>query len=130
MSRHTGASTSYLPPSSIFHRNTSLARTFLLCRQTAQATIVDVEVAEAARAFQVMATVVVVVVVAVVVAVVVGAATRLLSTEPQPPEEYVTSIGPLEPAIAASIAHTSTRQGSRRLRPPHNPWIILPISSL
>jgi hypothetical protein len=99
-------------------------------------TVVDVEavvVAETAeamgpaRALQAMATVVVVVVVVVAVAVVV--ATCLLSTEPQPPEEYAIFIGPLESAIAALTARTNTRQRSRRLRPPHNPQIILPTFS-
>jgi hypothetical protein len=110
---------------------------FLLsCRQLARVTVVDVEavvVAETAeamgpaRALQAMATVVVVVVVVVAVAVVV--ATCLLSTEPQPPEEYAIFIGPLESAIAALTARTNTRQRSRRLRPPHNPQIILPTFS-
>jgi hypothetical protein len=71
----------------------------------------------------------VVVVVVVVVAVVVAVATRLLSTERQPPEEYAIFIGPLEPAIGALTARTNTRQRSRRLRPPHNPRIIIPTFS-
>jgi hypothetical protein len=89
--------------------------------------VVDVEAMEVletveavgpARIPQVMVTVVAVVVAVVVVAVVVEM--RLLSTEPQPPEECVISIGPQEPAIAASTAPSSTRQESRRLNSARN----------
>jgi hypothetical protein len=90
-------------------------------------TVIDVEVEEtveavgAARAPQALVTV------AVAVAVVVE--THLLSTELQPPEEYVIFIGPLEPAIAASTARSGTMQGSRRLPPPHSPRTITPTFS-
>jgi hypothetical protein len=133
MSRHTGALLSCLSPSTVSHPLPFL----LSCRQLARVTVVDVEavaLAEAvgatvpARAPREMVTAVAVAVVVVAVAVVV--ATRLLSTEPQPPEEYAIFIGPLEPAIAALTARTNTRQRSRRLRPPHNPRIILPTFSL
>jgi hypothetical protein len=76
----------------------------------------------------VVAVAVAIVVVAEVVAVAVVVGMRLLSIEPQLPEVYVIFIGPLEPAIAASTACSSTRQKSR-LRLPHNPQIIPPTFS-
>jgi len=94
-------------------------------------TAVDVEDVEAVEAACVVRASQVMVIVAAVAAVevAVGVATRLISTETQPPEEYATSIGPLEPAIAASTAPTDTRQGFRGPHPPHRPRIIPPISS-
>lgn len=74
------------------------------------------------RASQVMPIVVAVAVAAV--AVVVVAATHLLSTQLQLPEEFAISTGPLAPASAALTARSGTRQGFRRLRPPHGPRII------
>jgi hypothetical protein len=100
---------------SIVHRITSLTiGTFLSsCRQIARATVVDVEAVEAARASQVMVTVVMAVAVVVAVAVTVAVPTGLLlSTEPQHPEEYAIFIGLLEHVIAASTARTNMRQGS------------------
>jgi len=123
---------------SIVHRITSLAiGAFLLsCRQISREIVVDVEPAEvaemveaveavgAARVPQVMVTVAVAVVVVAAVAVVV--ATRLLSTELQPPEDYAIFIGPLEPAIAALTARSSMRQESWH---PYSPQIIPPTFS-
>jgi hypothetical protein len=59
----------------------------------------------------------------------VGVATHLLSTELQSLEGYAIFIGPLVSVTAASIVRSSTKQGTRCLRPPRSPRIILPIFS-
>ena len=85
----------------------------------------DSEVVAAARA---LLAIVAIVAVAVVVAAVVSC---LLTIEPESPEEYVTSIGPLEPVIVTSTVRSGTKLGpeSRFLRLPHNPRIIPPTFS-
>ena len=80
-----------------------------------------------ARATQVMLTVAAVVGVAVAVGV--GVATRPISIETQPPEEYAIFTGPLGPAIAGSTARSNMKQGFRRPHPSHSPRIILPTFS-
>jgi hypothetical protein len=86
---------------------------------------VDSAAVAAARALLAM---IAVVAVAVVVVAVVSC---LLTIEPESPEEYVTSIGPLEPVIVTSTVRSGTKLGpeSRFLRPPHNPRIIAPTFS-